>query len=167
MQDGPGSAQVSIDRPRAGFGILLVAAVYIAFALATQWEDYGLDYGPSARSEANVRWVLIRLSTASVWLLAAALLLWYSRRPVDWRSFSSSFIAAGIVAIVLASSIASGAPNRWAVAGSIVFYALVSGFLCVTIRKPAVAAGLGALFFMAQCFVDAAAHVFVGGFRLH
>ncbi len=125
------------------------------------------DYGLGAQPEGNLRWALTRLSGVSIWLLVAALLVWFRKHPVNWRSFSYSFVAAGIVAILFAPSLVSGSANYWAIAGTIGFYALVSGFLCMTVRKPAIAAGLGPLLFIAQLLVDAVAHVFSGQFRLH
>jgi hypothetical protein len=95
----------------------------------------------------------------------AALLLQYRKHPVNWRSFSYSFLVTGVIAIVISPSLVSRSANDAAIAGTIVFYALVSGFLCVTVRKPTIAAVLGLLLFIAQFFVDATAHIFSGVFR--
>lgn len=51
------------------------------------------------------------------------------------------------------------------IAAAIVFYALVSGLLCLTVKKPAIAVVLGLLLFVAQFFVDATAHIFSGVWR--
>jgi hypothetical protein len=147
----------------AGLGILLTWCGYIAFALLTDWKDYGLI----ARSEGHLRWTIARLSTVSIWLFVAALLLRYRKHPVNWRSFSYSFAATGIIAIVVSSSLVAGSVDYTPIAITIVFYALVSGFLCVTVRKPAVAAVLGLILFAAQFFVNATAHVLSGVFRFH
>ncbi len=146
-----------------GLGILLTWCVYIAFALSTDWKDYGLI----AQSEGHLRWTFTRLSTVSFWLFVAALLLRYRKRPVNWRSFSYSFVATGIIAIVVSSSLVAGSVNYTPIAITIVFYALVSGFLCVTVRKPKMASVLGLLLFGAQFFVNAIAHIFSGVFRFH
>jgi len=103
----------------------------------------------------------------SIWLFVAALLLRYRKYPVNWRSFSYSFVATGIIAIVLSSSLVTKSANDTVIAGTIFFYALVSGFLCVTVSKPTVAAVLGLLLFTAQFFVNATAHVLSGVFRFH
>ena len=153
-----------INRQRnAGLGILLTWCVYIAFALLTDWKDYGLV----AQPEGYLRWTITRLSTLSIWLFVAALVLRYRKHPVNWRSFSYSFLATGVIAIVISPSLVSRSVNDAAVAGTIVFYALVSGFLCITVRKQIIAAILGLLLFTAQFFIDAIAHIFSGVFRFH
>ena len=151
------------SKRNAGLAILLTWCVYIAFALLTDWKDYGLI----ARPEGHLRWTIARLSTVSIWLFVAALLLRYRKHPVNWRSFSYSFVATGIIAIVVSSSLVARSVNYTPIAITIVFYALVSGFLCVTVRKPTVAAVLGLLLFTAQFFVNATAHVLSGVFRFH
>ena len=147
----------------AGLAILLTWCVYIAFALLTDWKDYELI----AKPEGYLRWTIIRLSTVSIWLFVAALLLRYRKYPVNWRSFSYSFVATGIIAIVFSSSLVTKSANDTVIAGTIFFYALVSGFLCVTVRKPTIAAVLGLLLFAAQFFLNATAHIFSGVFRFH
>ena len=151
------------SKRNAGLAILLTWCVYIAFALLTDWKDYGLI----ARPEGHLRWTIARLSTVSIWLFVAALLLRYRKHPVNWRSFSYSFVATGIIAIVVSSSLVAGSVNYTPIAITIVFYALVSGFLCVTVSKPTVAAVLGLLLFTAQFFVNATVHVLSGVFRFH
>ena len=151
------------SKRNAGLAILLTWCVYIAFALLTDWKDYGLI----ARPEGHLRWTIARLSTVSIWLFVAALLLRYRKHPVNWRSFSYSFVATGIIAIVVSSSLVAGSVNYTPIAITIVIYALVSGFLCVTVRKPTIAAVLGLLLFTAQFLVNATAHIFSGVFRFH
>jgi hypothetical protein len=145
-----------------GLGILLTWCVYVAFALLTDWNDYGLE----AKPEHHLRWTIIRLSTFSIWLFLAALLLRYRKHPVNWRSFSFSFLVTGIIAVVISPSLVTRSANEAAIAGTIVFYALVSGLLCITVKKPTIAAVLGLLLFAAQFFLDASAHIFSGVFRL-
>jgi hypothetical protein len=145
----------------AGLGILLTWCAYIAFALLTDWKDYGLI----AKPEDYLRWTIIRLSTMSIWLFVAALLLRYRKHPVNWRSFSYSFVATGIIAMVLSSSLVTKDANDTIIAGTIVFYGLVSGFLCVTVRKPIIAAVLGLFLFTAQFFLNATAHILSGLFH--
>ena len=145
-----------------GLGILLTWCVYIAFALLTDWDDYGM----AAKPEHHLRYTIIRLSTFSIWLFVAALLLRYRKHPVNWRSFSYSFLVTGVIAIVISPSLVLSSANDAAIAGTIVLYALVSGFLCITVRKPKIAAVLGLVLFAAQLFVDAIAHISSGVFRL-
>ena len=145
----------------AGLGILLAWFAYVSFALLTGFKDYQLI----ARPGGYLRWTIIRLSTVSIWLFVAALLLGYRKHPVNWRSFSYSFLATSVMAVVISPFLVSRSANQAAIAGTIIFYALVSGFLCVTVRKPKIAAVLGLLLFAAQFFVDAIAHIFSGVFR--
>jgi hypothetical protein len=144
-----------------GLGILLTWCVYIAFAILTDWKDYGM----AARPEHLLRYTIIRLSTFSIWLFVAALLLRYRKHPVNWRSFLISFFVTGVIAIVISPSLVLKSANEVAIAGTILFYALVSGFTCVTVRKSTIAAILGLLLFAGQFFVDAVAHIFSGVFR--
>ena len=150
------------SKRNVGLGILLTWCVYIAFALLTDWNDYGL----AAKPEHHLRWIIIRLSTFSFWVLVAALLLRYRRHPVNWRSFLFPFLVTGIIAIVISPSLVLSSANEAVVAGAIAFYALVSGLLCITVRKPTIAAPLSLLLFAAQFFLDAIAHISSGVFRL-
>jgi hypothetical protein len=68
---------------------------------------------------------------------------------------------------MVAPTLVSQSANYAIIAGSIACYALVSGFLCITVRKPWIAGGLGVILFPAQLFVDATTHVFLGVFRIH
>ena len=155
--------KISHGRRNAGLGILLTWCVYIAFVLFTDWADYGLVAEP----DGHLKWTITRLATLSVWLIVATLLLRYRKQPVNWQSFLFACIAAGIVAIGISSSLVAESANDLVIAGTIAFYAAVSGFLCVTISKPTIAAGLGFLLFAIQLLVDAIAHVFSGVFRFH
>ena len=157
------SMEIINGKRNVGLGILLTWCVYITFVLLTDWQDYGLV----AESEGYLRWTIIRLSTVSVWLFVAALLLKYRKHPINWRSFLYAFIATGITAIVTSSSLVTKSANDLVIAGTIVFYAVVSGFLCVTVSKPTIAAGLGLLLFAGQFLFDAIAHIFSGVFRFH
>ncbi|CAB5098405.1 hypothetical protein D3OALGA1CA_1265 [Olavius algarvensis associated proteobacterium Delta 3] len=146
-----------------GLGILLTWCVYIVFALSTDWKDYGLI----AKPEGYLRWTLARLSTVSIWLLLAGLLLWYRKQQVNWRSFIYSSIVTAIIAFILSGSLVSKGVNHAVITGTILFYAVVSGFLCVTIRKPKIAVFLGMLLFAAQFVLNAFAHIISGVFRFH
>jgi hypothetical protein len=153
---------ISQSQRNVGLGILLTWCVYIGFALLTDWNDYGLE----AKPEHHLRWTIIRLSTFSIWLFLAALLLRYRKHPVNWRSFLFSSLVTGIIAILISPSLVARSANEAAIAGTIVFYALVSGLLCITVGKAKIAALLGLLLFAAQFFLDAIAHIFSGVFRL-
>ena len=153
--------EIMHNKRNVRLGILLTWCLYIAFALLTDWKDYGL----AAKAEHHLRWTIIRLSTFSIWLFVAALLLRHRKHPVNWGSFSYSSMATIVIAMVFSSSLVSGSANGVIIAGAIVFYALASGFLCVTVRKPKIAAVLGLFLFAAQFFVDATAHIFSGVWR--
>lgn len=66
---------------------------------------------------------------------------------------------------MVSPSLVTKSANDTVIAGTIVFYALVSGFLCATVIKPKIAAVLGFFLFAAQFFVDATAHILSGVFR--
>ena len=155
------SMEIIHRKRNAGLGILLTCCVYLAFVLLTDFKDYELIPRPGS----YLRWTITRLSTVSIWLCVAALLLRYRKHPVNWRSFSYSFLATGVIAVVISPSLVSTSANQAAIAGTIIFYALVSGCLCVTVRKPKIAAIFGLCLFAAQFFVDATAHIFSGVFR--
>ena len=153
-----------IDSQRnATLGILLAWCAYPAFALLTDLKDYELV----ARPERHLTWTIIRLSTLTFWLFVAALFVWYRKHPVNWRSFIYSLIATSVIAIVVSPSLVSKSIHDAMIIETIAFYALVSGFLCVTVRKPIIAAVLGLIFFAAQFLIDATAHIFSGVFRFN
>jgi hypothetical protein len=137
---------------------------YLVFALGTDWRDYGLVEQPGS----EVVWVTTRLTTVTSWLLlAAALIRLRHQRSIVWRSFLSAFGATTALAIMISPSVVSAEVSHLAILGSIACYALVSGFLCITVDKPAIAALLGLLLFAAQSAVDTGAHLASGIFRLH
>lgn len=152
-----------LDYRHAAVAILATWCAYLAFALLTGWEDYGL----TARAEHLQRWEVGRISTVTGWLLIAAMLLRYRRDAVNGRSFLYSAVATSLAAIMTAPTLVSQSANYAIIAGSIACYALVSGFLCITVRKPWIAGGFGAILFPAQLFVDATTHVLLGVFRIH
>jgi len=147
----------------AALGILLTWCLYIAFAFSTDWEDYGLvptwpvDY---------LRYTVARLSTVFFWLSVAALLLFLRHRnhPVNWRSFSYAFVATGVTSLILIRGINSGADFA-AIAGAVLCYASISGFLSVTVSTPRIAAALSLLLFALQFLGDALVQLFTGVFR--
>ena len=145
-------------------GILLTWCAYIVFALLTDWEDYGLE--PHWRV-SYLRYTIARLSATSFWLIFAAflILLRYRKHPVNWRSFSYAFAATGIASLLLLLGITDPAANFAAIAGSVCFYAVVSGFLCVTVSNPRIAAALGLTLFVLQFVGDMFVQLFTGVFR--
>ena len=151
------------NQRNAVLAILLTWCGYIAFALLTDWSDYGL----AAKPEHHLRWTVIRLFTFSIWLFLAALILLYRKNPVNWISFLYSSIATIIVAKIFSIQLVSESANDLIIAGAIVFYALVSGFLCATVKKRGFAIVLGILLFFTQFVADATAHIFSGIWRFH
>ena len=147
----------------AGLIILLAWFQYITFVFLTGWKDYGLTPQP----EAYLKWAITRVSIVTLWFVVAALFLRFRKHPPNWRSFLYAFATTGIIAILLADRLIPGNVNYLAVAGTILIYALVSGFLCIAIRKPIIAAVLSPPLFAVQVFVDATAHLLSGVFRLH
>jgi len=145
-------------------GILLTWCAYIVFALLTDWEDFGLE--PHWRV-SYLRYTIARLSATSLWLIFAAflILIRYRKHPVNWRSFSYAFAATGIVSLLLLLGITDPAANFAAIAGSVCFYALVSGFLCVTVSYPRIATALGLTFFVPHFIGDMFVQLFTGVFR--
>ena len=145
-------------------GILLTWCVYIAFALLTDWENFGLEpHWPVS----YLRFIIARLSATGFWLILAALLilLRHRKQPVNWRSFSYAFVATGVASVLLLLVVAGQTADFAAIAGSVLFYALVSGFLCVTVRNPRIAAALGLTLFVLQFVGDMFVQLFTGVFR--
>jgi hypothetical protein len=151
---------------RALLGLLVVWCAYVAFALATDWEDLG--FAPLWPVDAG-KYTVARISVVSLWSLVAAVLLRFRHRddPINWRSFSYSFAGVVITSLVLWDYLVPGGASLAAVAGTVVFYALVAGFLCATLSKPVVAALLGPLLFAAQWLGDVLLHMLTGVLRLH
>ena len=146
-------------------GILLTWCAYIVFALLTDWEDFGLE---PHWHVPYLRYTIARLSATSFWLVFAAFLLRFRRRqqPVNWRSFSYAFAATGISSLLLLRGIADPAANFAAIAGSVFFYALVSGFLCINVSNPRIAAALGLTLLVLQIIGDMFVLIFTGVFRI-
>jgi len=145
-------------------GILLTWCAYIAFAFLTDWEDFGFEpHWPVS----YLRYTIARLSATSFWLIFAALLilLRHRKQPVNWRGFSYAFAATGIVSLLLLVGITDPAASFTAIAGSALFYALISGFLCITVRNPRTAAALGLTFVVLQFLGDMFLQLFTGVFR--
>jgi hypothetical protein len=155
--------ETTLNYRYAAFAIPATLCVYVAFALLTGWEDYGL----TARAENWQRWQVGRIGTVTAWLLIASVLLRYRRHVANWRSFLYSAIATSLAAIVIAPTLVSQSANYAVIAGSVACYAIVSGFLCITVKKPWTAGALGVILFPAQLFVDATTHVLLGIFRFH
>jgi hypothetical protein len=145
-------------RRNAGLGIVATWCGFVGYASVTDWEDYGLI----ARPEVHLGWTVARLATVSFWLLLAAVLLWSRKQPVNWRSFSYASVASVLTYFVLSNHLVVEGANYWAIAGAVLFYALVSGFLCVTVKKPRIAALAGPILFAVQFLGDVFAHVFSG-----
>jgi hypothetical protein len=145
-------------------GILLTSCAYIVFVLLTDWENFGLEpHWPVS----YLRYTIARLSATGFWFILAALLilLRHRKQPVNWRSFSYAFAATGIASLILLPVIADQAADIAAIAGSVLFYALASGFLCVTVRNPRPAAVLGLTLFVLQFAGDMFVQLFTGVFR--
>ncbi len=148
----------------AVLGVLLTWCAYIVFALWTDWEDFGLEpHWPVS----YLRYTIARVSATSVWFLIAALLIFFRhrRQPVNWRSFSYAFAATGIASFLLLRFIADPAANLAVIAGSACVYALVSGFLCLAVGNPRIAAALGPILFVLQLVGDMFVQMFTGVFR--
>ena len=61
-------------------GILLTWCAYIAFALATDWGDFGLEpYWPVSL----LKYTIARLSVTSLWLIFAIPTCWFRPYPMD------------------------------------------------------------------------------------
>ena len=109
------------------------------------------------------------ISVMTAWLLIATLLLFLRRKahPVNWRSFSFASAATVIAFLVLSTYLVVPGANLLAVAGSVGFYGLVSGFLCVTVGKPKVAAVVGPLLLCLQLLAGLSLLVTSGVLRFH
>jgi hypothetical protein len=139
---------------QAALAILMTWCAYLLFVLVTDWSDFGL----SARQEHAVRWSVIRVLTMTAWLLLAFGLLQIRRAPVNWKSFS---------AFLVGTSLWPEGANYLVLAGSVTFFALASGHLCITVQKTPMAIIMGLATFIAQFLLDAGSHTFSGVFRFH
>ncbi len=155
--------QITANHRYAAFGILATWCAYLAFALLTGWDDYGL----SAEPAHSQRWIIHRMATVSAWLLIAAMLLRYRKHALNWRSSLYGAVATSMTAIMVAPTLVPQNANYAVIAGTIASYALVSGFLCITLKKPWIAAVLGVILFPLQLAADGVAHLLSGVFRIH
>jgi hypothetical protein len=147
-------------------GILATWCAYIAFALATSWRHFGLT--PTWPVD-EWRYTLTRISVVTAWLLVATLLLFLHRRaqPLNWRSFIFAFAATVIAFLVFSTYLVVPGANLLAVAGAVGFYGLVSGFACITVGKPKIAAVVGPLLLCLQLLADLSLLVTSGVLRFH
>ena len=147
-------------------GVLATWCLYVVFALSTDWEDFGLT--PTWPVD-SMKYLVARVSIATLWVVVAAVLLRLRLRshPVNLRSFSYSFASAAVTCLAVSKYLVVEGANPVAIAGSVLFYALMSGFLSATVGKPRVAAVLGPLLVTVQLLADGFVHMFTGAFRFH
>ena len=146
--------------PRVSRGLLVTFVAYFLFALFTDLEDFGLTGGPSPAWH----WTAVRISTVAGWLAIAGLIARWRRPVVNWRGFSYSSLAAAVAAFLATGYLFPQTGQPWVLFLSLVFYVLVSAWLCVTLRHAVVAAILGVVALALQLMVDGVAHVLVSGF---
>ena len=156
------SMQSLPDRRSVWLAMAFLFCLYFAFVVLTPASSYGLTLEPDGHST----WATIRVLTFSLWLVLAAWLVGARRSLITWRSFAYAFLGSSTLALAIASSVGSAASDM-SVAGTIVMYALVSGFLCITVIRPPLALILGTLLFLAQLLLDVTGHFLSGQFRLH
>jgi len=145
----------------AGLGITWVA--YVAFVFVTRVENFGL----AIEAESLWIWFGMRIATVSFWLAIAATVLYARRLDPNWSSFLHAALATALLAVLLTPTLTSARASLPVIGGSILFYALVSGLVCITFKTPPIAAMLGLLLFPGQLLLDTAAHVLSGIFPLH
>jgi hypothetical protein len=150
----------------ATLGALATWCAYIAFALVTSWQHFGLT--PTWPANES-KYTIARIGVMTGWLLVAALLLFLRHRahPVNWRSFSYAFAGTAITYLLFSSYLVVSGANHLAIAGSLVFYGLVSGFFFLTIDKPSVAAVMGAGLLALQLLIDLLLAMASGVLRIH
>jgi hypothetical protein len=125
------------------------------------------DYGLTAHEDRVDTWNLVRISTVSSWLVFS-LFIWLARKRVEvWRSFAYSAAMTTFLAMLAAENLAGEGSNYFIVFAAICFYALLSGFLCITLKKSWIAALLGLLLFPLQLALDALVHLYAGNFSIH
>jgi hypothetical protein len=134
--------------------------------LATSWSHFGLT--PTWPVD-EWKYTFTRISVMTTWLFIAALLLFLRRRArtVNWRSFSYASAATVVTFLLLSTYLVVPGANLLAVACSVGFYGLVSGFACVTVGKPKVAAVVGPLLLCLQLLADLSMLVMSGVLRIH
>jgi hypothetical protein len=159
----PNATSKSPAQRQAALGILVTWCAYLLFVWATDWSDFGL----TARPENAARWSVTRISTMTAWLLLAFGLLRIRRSPVNWKSFGYAAAACAFSALLVATALGPQGSSYLVLAGSVTFFALASGHLCVTVQKTSIAIIMGLATFIAQFLLDAGLHVFSGVFRFH
>ena len=149
----------------AVLGILGTWCAYVAFALATNWRHFGLT--PTWPVD-EWKYTLSRISVMTAWLLVATLLLFLRRRahPANWRSFSYASVGTVITFLVLSTYLVVPGADLLAIAGSVGFYGLVSGFSCITVGKPKVAAIVGPVLLCLQLLAELSSLVTSGVLRV-
>jgi hypothetical protein len=147
-------------------GVLATWCAYIAFALTTSWEHFGLT--PTWPVHES-KYTITRIGVMTGWLLVAMLLLLlrYRAHPVNWRGFSSAFAATAITYLLFSSYLVVSGASHLAIAGSVAFYGLVSGFFCATLDKPRAAAMMGPVLLAFQLLADVVVLMVSGVLRIH
>jgi hypothetical protein len=158
-----GAGENQLPRRTVARYIFLTWVAYLVFVLVSDWNAFGLTPQP----EHTLKWSAVRVATFTFWLLCSACIMWFRRPPADWNSFFGGALTTGLIAVVALPSLAPEDSSYIAAGLSICFYSMVSGFLCLSVRKTSHAAIYGMLLFPAQVVVDGAAHLASGLFRLH
>ncbi len=144
-------------------GLGLTWLGYVAFVFVTRVENFGVVIP----AENTWIWLGMRILTTSFWLGIAATVLYARRLDPNWSSFLHAALATALLAILMAPTLVSDKASLLVISGSILFYSLVSGLVCITFKTPPIAALFGILLFPGQLLLDTAAHVLSGIFPAH
>lgn len=136
---------------------------FLIFTLNTDLESLGLNAASNPE-----RWSLWRHVTVDSWLLISFTIYLLRKKQALCLSYLYAVIFSSVIALLL-SNIWIGGSNDYGlgVLGSAVFYSLISGLLCMTLRNKTVAGLLGALLLVIQLVVDIIVLGLAGGFRIH
>jgi len=134
---------------------------YLVFATSTGLEEFGL----SARDEE--RWALWRYIIVSAWLLVAAVIYVARDQHAYQVSLMVSLAMGFTLSLFLLLMFVNAGEGRFALIGTAVTYAFVSGMLCMTFKNPVIAFVCAILFFVAQVMTDAVVLAIAGNMRIH
>lgn len=146
---------------RTVVGTLIITFIgYVLFATFTDQSSFGLQ------SHHEETWAIWRYLVVGAWLLLAYL-LFIGRNEIAYRkSFRYALIFSGIASLLLAIKwidVSSGI----AILGTAITCTMISGLLCMTLKRFDIAGVLSIVLVIVQLIVDVVVLGIAGDFRIH